>query len=217
MSLLLAIVGLAVLGYFTVHPELLSEGRTLEAQADELLPRFVVEVLPAGLSGLVIAAMLSAAMSSLSSGMNSSSAVITTDFISRFRDEPLSHHEAVRIARWASVAIGAVAVVLSMVVEHLVENLLGLCMRVVNLLTAPLFTLFFLALFIPWAKPRGAIAASIASVSIAVWIAFFKGFGLELLWTGPVSLVVGATVGMLVSLPNTPHAPASNKQETASS
>ena len=217
MSLLLAIVGLAVLGYFTVHPELLSEGRTLEAQADELLPRFVVEVLPAGLSGLVIAAMLSAAMSSLSSGMNSSSAVITTDFISRFRSEPLTHHEAVRIARWSSIAIGAVAVVLSMVVEHLVENLLGLCMRVVNLLTAPLFTLFFLALFIPWAKPRGAIAASIASVSVAVWIAFFKGFGLELLWTGPVSFVVGAVVGMLFSLPNTPHAPASHQKQTATS
>ena len=83
--------------------------------------------------------------------------------------------------------------------------------------SAPLFTLFFLALFIPWAKPRGAIAASIASVSVAVWIAFFKGFGLELLWTGPVSFVVGATVGMLVSLPNTTHARESHGQTSGNS
>ena len=45
------------------------------AAADELLPRFIVIGLPAGLTGLVISALLSAAMSSLSSGMNSSSAV----------------------------------------------------------------------------------------------------------------------------------------------
>ena len=81
MSLLLAIVGLAVLGYFSVHPELLSEGRTLEAQADELLPRFVVEVLPAGISGLVIAAMLSAAMSSVSSALTALASVSTMDLI----------------------------------------------------------------------------------------------------------------------------------------
>ena len=87
MSLLLALVGLAVLGYFTIHPEGLAAGIGLVDQADELLPRFVVTVLPAGLAGLVIAAMLSAAMSSLSSGMNSASAVITTDFIGRFQTE----------------------------------------------------------------------------------------------------------------------------------
>ena len=65
MALLLALVGLAVLGYFTARPSAFGEGVSLVKSADELFPRFVVVGLPAGLTGLVIAAILSAAMSSL--------------------------------------------------------------------------------------------------------------------------------------------------------
>jgi SSS family solute:Na+ symporter len=197
---LLALVGLAVLGYYTAHPEGLANDSAVIHQADELLPRFVVTVLPGGLAGLVIAAMLSAAMSSLSSGMNSSSAVITNDFVGRLRPHHWSQSEEVRVARWASVLIGIVAVVLSMFVGQLAENLQELCIKVVNLLTAPLFVLFFLALFVPWAKPRGGIAATVASIGVAVGVAFFKWGGLEFLWTAPVSLVVGIVVGSLASL-----------------
>ncbi len=200
MAVLLALVGLAVLGFFTAHPEWLASGTALIDQADELLPRFVVTVLPVGLAGLVIAAMLSAAMSSLSSGMNSASAVITTDFMSRLQRGKWSQNESVRVARIASVIIGVVAVLLSMFVGQLATNLLELCIKVVNLLTAPLFVLFFLALFIPWAKPRGGIAATIASVGVAVGIAFFKLGGLEFLWSAPAAFVAGIMAGSVVSL-----------------
>lgn len=198
---LLAIVGIAVLGYYMARPEEIKSGATLISQADELLPRFVVTVLPAGLAGLVIAAMLSAAMSSLSSGMNSASAVITSDFLNQRQRKLFSHEQNVRLARFVSILVGIVAVLLSMFVGQLASNLLELCIKVVNLLTAPLFVLFFLALFVPWAKPRGGIVATIASISVAVGIAFFKWGGLEFLWTAPLSFVVGAVVGMLFSLP----------------
>ncbi|MSQ95504.1 MAG: sodium-coupled permease [Gemmataceae bacterium] len=200
IAILLALAGLAVLAYFTAHPDTLAVGGPLFEQADELLPRFVVTVLPAGLSGLVIAAMLSAAMSSLSSGMNSASAVITTDFIGRFRREKWAPHEEMRVARWASVGIGLLAVFLSMFVGELTSNLLELCIKVVNLLTAPLFVLFFLALFVPRATPLAGVAATVAGVGVAVGIAFFKLGGLEFLWTGPAAFVTGVVVGSVVSL-----------------
>ncbi|MBI3862853.1 MAG: sodium/solute symporter [Planctomycetia bacterium] len=201
MAVLLALVGLAVLGYYTTHPQGLASGSALIDQADELLPRFVVTVLPGGLAGLVIAAMLSAAMSSLSSGMNSASAVITTDFLGRLQQSKWTQYEKVRVARIASVIIGVLTVVLSMFVGQFAANLLELCIKVVNLLTAPLFVLFFLALFVPWARPRGGIAATVASVGVAAGIAFFKLGGLEFLWTAPASFVAGIVVGSLVSLP----------------
>lgn len=198
---LLALVGLSVLGYYMAHPEEMKSGVPLIGQADELLPRFVVTVLPAGLAGLVIAAMLSAAMSSLSSGMNSASAVITTDFLGRWQSKQYTQDESVSLARYVSVTVGVIAVLLSMFVGQLASNLMELCIKVVNLLTSPLFVLFFLALFVPWAKPRGAIAATVASISVAVGIAFFKWGGLEFLWTAPLSFVAGAVVGILFSLP----------------
>lgn len=199
-SILLGLVGLAVMGYFLVHHEALPIGKSLTDQADSLFSIFVVDVLPGGLGGLVIAAMLSAAMSSLSSGMNASSAIITTDFLTRFRRDPLSPQQSVSSARWASIGIGITAVVLSMVVGRLGDNLIELCFKVVNLLTAPLFTLFFLALFVPWARPLGAVAATIGSVSVAIGIAYGKWWGLEMLWCTPISFLVGTIVGSLVSL-----------------
>lgn len=200
MMALLGLVGLAVLGYFNAHPEAFGPGASLVAAADELFPRFVESVLPGGLGGLVIAAMLSAAMSSLSSGMNSSSAVIVSDFIGRLRGTAPTANEQIRVARLASVAIGVVAIGVSMVVPGLASNLLELCMKFVNLLTAPIFVLFFLALFVPWATPAGGFVATIVSVSVAVAIAFFKAAGLEFLWTAPCSLAAGVAAGMLASL-----------------
>ena len=62
----------------------MSDGQTVYIDADKLFPRFVVVGLPLGMSGLVIAGLLAAAMSSLSSGINSSAAVISQDFVRRF-------------------------------------------------------------------------------------------------------------------------------------
>jgi SSS family solute:Na+ symporter len=197
---LMALVGLAVLAYFRAHPELLSPGMSLTQDTDKMFPRFIMIGLPAGLTGLVAAAVLSAAMSSLSSGMNSITAVVTTDFIGRFRHTPLDQAAQVKLARLISLAVGATAIGLSMLVSQVPGNLMELCIKVVNLLTSPIFVLFFLAMFVPWAKPGGAVAATVASVSTAVAIAFYEVFGIRFMWAGVGSLLAGIAVGTLVSL-----------------
>jgi SSS family solute:Na+ symporter len=200
MMCLLCVVGLAVFGYFTAHPEVFGPGVSLVESADELFPRFIVNVMPAGLAGLVIAAILSAAMSSLSSGMNSSSAVIVGDFIGRRRRTPLTDHQQVRLAKIVSAIVGGVAIVGSMIVPSLATNLFELTVKAVDLLTAPLFVLFFLALFVPWATPLGGVAGTVASVGVAVAISYFQAFGLEMMWMAPCSLAAGILAGTLASL-----------------
>ena len=199
MASLLGMVGFAVLAYFTAHPQDFGPGVSLLDSADELLPRFLMGAMPAGLAGLVIAAILSAAMSSLSSGLNSSSAVIGSDFIDRLAPVDRTQAEEVHRARLISVGMGILAISLSTIVGYFAQNLMELCIKVVNLLTAPMFVLFFLALFVPRATPASGIVATIVSVSVAVGIAFFQMFGLEFLWTGPCALVAGCLTGVLVS------------------
>ncbi len=196
---LLGIAGLAVLGYFQARPEELKAGWTVATDADKLMPHFIVIALPPGLTGLVIAAILAAAMSSLSSGLNSSSAVVVRDFIGRAGGREMTSADEVRLARYVSVGAAVLAVGLSLVVGNLASNLLELCFKVVNLLTAPIFVLFFLALFVPRATPLAAVVATVASVAAAVVVAFgweAKWF----LWSPPAALVAGAAVGVLVSV-----------------
>lgn len=196
---MLGVAGLAVLGYFIARPDEMKAGWTVAKDADKLMPYFIVIGLPAGLTGLVIAAILAAAMSSLSSGLNSSSTVIVADFVGRAGGRAMTSAEEVRLARTVSALVGVVAVGLSLLVGGLATNLLELCFKVVNLLTAPIFVLFFLALFVPRATAVAAVVATIASVTAAALVAFgweAKWF----LWSPPAALVAGIAAGSLASL-----------------
>ena len=79
IKLMLGGLGLALLAYAAAHPEWMPAGVTIENSADRLFPRFIATILPAGISGLIIAGMLAEAMNSLSSGINSVSCVVVTD------------------------------------------------------------------------------------------------------------------------------------------
>jgi SSS family solute:Na+ symporter len=201
VTLFLGAIGLALLAYCRAHPELVPAGKTIGESADQLFPRFIVAGLPAGLSGLVVAALLAAAMSSLSSGVNASSSVITTDLLGRFRPKPRSEADHIRLNRLVSVGIGVAVVGLSLYISLVPGNLLEVAYRVVNLLVAPLFSLFFMAMFVPWATPFGTLAGAAASVFVAVGIGHFRLLGLDFLWIMPGSLASGVVVGMLASLP----------------
>ena len=83
VSLLLGLTGVAILGFYQAHPPEFAAGQTVRTVGDQLFPKFIMTQMPAGLSGLVLAAILSAALSSLSSGVNSACAVLDRDFLSR--------------------------------------------------------------------------------------------------------------------------------------
>lgn len=197
--LILALVGLSMLAYFTQHSELLVAGKTINEQADTLFPRFILIGLPAGLSGLVIAGLLAAAMSSMSSGLNSVSSVISEDFIKRFRKNKSSDFDSLKQIKKLSYIIGGVVMLLSLLIGEVPGNLLDIIMKVVNLFVAPLFVLFFMALFIPFATNRGTFWGGIISVAAAIAVAFWSVFGITVLWIMPTSLVVGIVSAIVLS------------------
>ncbi len=196
----LGVVGVALLAYFGARPEAFPAGLTLEANADQLLPIFIVRGLPAGISGLVIAGLLAAAMSSLSSGLNSACTVIMADFLDRKGRVARSEAQRVRRAQCVSWAVGIIVVALGALVGQVEGNLVELCHKIANLLTVPLFILFFMAMFIPWATAPGALVGSACSAAAAVAVGYFHVFGLTFVWMMPAAFVIGASSGMLVSL-----------------
>ena len=203
VSILLALTGLAVLGFYRIHPPDLDAGQSFQTFGDKLFPRFIMEEMPSGLAGVVMAAIISAAMSSLSSGVNSAAGVIERDFVSRWDQGPLDPHRIVRRLRWMSCGITAVAVLLSLLNLLIEGNLIERAFKMVNLLSAPLFVLFFLALFVKWSNAAGAWLGLISSIITAILIAYCKELDLPVklsfVWMLPCSLVVGIVVGTLAS------------------
>ena len=217
VSILLTLVGFALLGYFTLRPDELPAALSLAADGDKIFPRFVAFHLPAGVSGLVVSAMFAAAMSSIDSGVNSITAVIMTDFLGRFGRTPSTAKGRVRLARLLAFSVGAMVVVGSSFIGHVPGNFIGMTQRADNLLVTPLFALFFFALFVPFARPLGVIVGTIYGVSTATLIAFsgsiyeaLEGasfFGISTIqttpisfqWIGPVALIVNLAAGIVAS------------------
>ena len=180
IQLLLAVVGLVVMTYFLRYPQMLAPGTSVVGDADTLFPRFILIGLPAGL--------------------NSSATVIYEDIINRNRKESNTSSKSLHHIKLIAVALGVVVALSSFLVAYVSGNLLDVVLKVVTLVVAPLFVLFFMALFVPWATSRGTVAGGLFAMLVAVLIAFVGIFGITALWIMPVALVSGVLSSMLFSL-----------------
>lgn len=197
VTVTLALVGFALLGYFTAHPERLDSSISLANDADLIFPHFIAYHLPVGISGMVVAAMFAAAMSSVDSGVNSITAVVMTDLTGRPSNSqqaslatasadpsatsiesppsvaatgPAASHVAG--ARWMAFIIGAIVVAASSQMGAIPGNITEVTTKTANLLTTPIFALFFFALFVPFANPKGVMIGCFFGVTVASLIAF---------------------------------------------
>lgn len=206
----LCLVGFALLAYFQAHPDALPPGMDLKTDADKVFPHFIAFHLPVGVSGLVVAAMFAAAMSSIDSGVNSITAVVTTDILDRFGKKPETERAHVFVARTLAFGIGATVVVGSMFVGQIPGNITEVTNKTVNLMVPMIFSLFFFALFVPFSKPAAVWIGWACGMTTAILIAFSgQIFGVDPVtnlppvsfqWIGPTSLVVNIVVGLVASL-----------------
>ncbi len=209
VGITLGFVGFALLGYFQANPQLLPEGMTLKENADKIFPHFIAFHLPPVVSGLVVAGLFAAAMSSIDSGVNSITAVVMTDVLDRFGRKPETERKHFLYARFLAVGIGVVVVLCSALMEHVPGNITAVTNKTVNLLTVPIFLLFFFALFVPTANAKGVWTGVLSSVTVATLIAFSGPlFGMDPVtgldpisfqWISPCALAVGVSVGMAAS------------------
>ena len=210
VAVVLSLVGFALLGYFNVHGDLLPAGIGVASNADKIFPHYVSFHLPPGVSGLVVAAMFAAAMSSIDSGVNSITAVVTQDFLGAPGGVPRSEDEEIRLARWMAFAIGTIVVFGSSFMDHIPGNITAVTAKTTNLLVTPLFGLFLFALFIPFARPAGVVVGTVCGIITAILIAFSGPiFGMNpetgldpvsFMWIGPAALIVDLATGAGVSL-----------------
>jgi SSS family solute:Na+ symporter len=216
VSCILALVAFSLLGYFQARPDLLPQG----IEADKVFPHYIVHHLPIGVSGLVISGMFAAAMSSVDSGVNSLTAVVMTDFVDRLWRRPIGEASRVRLSQALAFVIGLIVVfACSFLVGHVPGNFLEMTGRTIQLYVGPIFLLFFLSLFVPfatsWGVIAGALSGLLAGFVVSYWAVlnqFFiaRGWPPPSEWTGiayfsfqwilPLALLTGLAIGCLVSL-----------------
>ena len=162
-SLIFFGIGTALFSYYKSHPENLYPGLN---RIEALFPMFIVQQLPSGLAGLLIAGVFAASMSSLDSAMNSVSAAVTTDFYRRFKEQ-VSEAACLKVARIATVAVGVLGTVFAVGMAHTdVKSLWDQFAFFLGLFGGGLAGIFLLAIFTRRAHGTGAVIALIGSGAV---------------------------------------------------
>ncbi|MBN1346666.1 MAG: sodium/solute symporter [Phycisphaerae bacterium] len=205
LAIVLGAVGLALLAFFTQHGDLLT-GEFKDGmvdQADHVFPYFIANQLPVGLTGLVIAALFAAAMSSLDSGVNSLSAVITVDFYNRFRRAKQSDATSLGFAKTLGLGLGLTATGLAFLVGNIEGNIVEITNKSTSCTVGPLFGLFALGMFSRRCNQMGALTGAVAGF-IAGLLVTFSGqwfdYNISFMWIIVTSVIVMAVVALVVSL-----------------
>jgi SSS family transporter len=159
-TLLFFAMGTALYVFYKNHPENLNPSME---KADMIFPWYIMNELPAGLSGLVIAGVFAASMSSLDSSMNSMSTAIVTDFYRRFR-KGLTEAHHLRVARALTALFGVVGTVFAILMASTdIKSLWDQCIFIIGLLGGGLGGLFVLGIFTRRANAHGAVVGLLAS------------------------------------------------------
>jgi len=202
LMILLAVGGLALF-YFSFQQSSLpvSEFQVqIAATADDVLPVFIAEQLPAGLSGLLLAALLAAAMSSLSSGINSISAVVVTDFL-KSRGKPGGG--GLSLPMVLAVSAGLFGIGAAVLVDQLMltlykgKNLVDLIEKINHLFLAPLGALFFAGIWFRRAGLTAALVGFFAGVLTSFLVSFsgrLFDYDISFMWIMPAAFVVSLSV-----------------------
>ncbi|MBM82901.1 MAG: hypothetical protein CMJ78_20250 [Planctomycetaceae bacterium] len=168
---------------------------------DQALPRFVTLKFPPGVVGLLVAALMSATMSSIDSGIHS----ITTAVIVDFRDRlwpnlrPKTDAGEMLVARCLVLLVGAMAVTLACFVGEL-GDVFAVAKKTVGAFAAPLLAVFALGFFAPWARTIGVFigtwsGAAITLVTMAYYPDWFS------MWFFPFGFFVSVGLSLILSVP----------------
>nr|WP_286009634.1 sodium:solute symporter [Salinicola sp. S1-1-2] len=199
--LLFLFIGVMLATYYQQH------GLSAPENLNELFPRYVVEAFPIGVTGLVIAGVFAAAMSSLDSALNSLSAVTVRDFYARYLKPEADEHHYLKASRWATVFWGLYATLFAFFAGNL-GPVIEAVNRIGSWFYGALLGAFLLAILSHRSNGRGAATGIVLGMA-SVWAVSLTE--ISWLYQNAVGLGVSVVAGYLVSL----TAPAPDRAQLA--
>jgi solute:Na+ symporter, SSS family len=199
-SLLFFIIGAALFSWYQVHPEMMdvvklkvaaerlpAAASSLQIQelaatlqpadfGDKVLPHFMVTKVPTGLIGLIVAAILSAAMSTISSNMNASATVFTMDIYKKLVRRDISDKKQLRTLHIATVIFGLIGLATGLAMIG-AKSLLDAWWELSGIFAGGMLGLFLLGLISKKAKNAAAVTATITGIIVILWMTFSDRLG----------------------------------------
>jgi SSS family transporter len=162
---------------------------------DKIYPLFIWQRLPVGISGLVIAAILAAAMSNLSAALNSLASTTVMDFLKPLSRAVKSDAQWLRRARYATVLWGAILFGVALIARHW-GSVLQAGLSIASIIYGSLLGVFLLGLLTKRVGELAAMCAMACGLVLMLYIRFFT----PIAWTWYVLIGSSATFALGLAL-----------------
>ncbi len=168
VSLLFFLIGTGLFVYYQVYSEALPAEFLEAGMSDSVFPYFIVNVLPAGLTGLLIASIFAAGMSTISTSLNSSATVILNDFFKRLRSEG-NEKESVKVLYLSSVVISVLGIIISFYIIR-VESALDIWWNLAGIFSGGMLGIFLLGYFAGKVENVAAVIGVALGLLVIIWM-----------------------------------------------
>ena len=197
---LFLLVGASLYVFYRLFPPLVAF-----SSSDRIFPTFIVNRMPHGISGLLVAAILAAAMSNLSAALNSLSSTTVVDFYLRTRpDTP--EKQRVAISRFATVIWGIVLFGIALLSRH-GGRVVEIGLTIISVAYGSLLGVFLLGILTRRATESGAIMGMACGLALNLYLwlgaaqfARWTGFEIAYTWLVVIGTIVTFGIGYGVSL-----------------
>ena len=166
VSALFFLIGSALYSYYTAHPHLLPAD--IAGKPDYVFPFFIVNGLPVGLRGLLIASIFAAGMSTVSTSVTSAATIILTDYY-----KPLTQHSTERrqvfVLRLSSAIVGVIGIFVAIAMLS-VESIIDAWWKLSSIFSGGMLGLFLLGIMPRRINKKAALAGCVAGIAVIAWI-----------------------------------------------
>jgi SSS family solute:Na+ symporter len=168
VSALFFFIGSALFAYYGAQPELLPATLQGADMGDRVFPYFIVTELPPGITGLMIAALAAAAMSSIDTSINSSATILLTDVYKRFIKPDAIDAEQMRFLRTVTVVLGLLGTCTALLMIS-IKSALDTWWGLAGIFSGGMLGLFLLGVFSRRAESVQAIAGMVVGIAVILW------------------------------------------------
>jgi SSS family solute:Na+ symporter len=201
------LIGALLWAFYQLQPEILPTA--VRSRPDSVFPYFIGHQLPSGISGLILAGLLAATMSTLASDLNSLGAVLFDDYYSKLVRRA-SDRRRLRFSRMSVLISGLLMVLLALWMTR-IHSMADAAFEFVSLVGGGVLGLYMLGILTRRASPRGVYVGLAAGIVFLVWAylnpaggkPWFNSlprFPLNALWVGMLGNVLVFITGLLASL-----------------
>lgn len=186
--------GISVFAYFHQHPAELDPAMT----NDQVIPLYIVQRLPVGIAGLIIASLFAAAMSALAGSMNSVAILFTEDFYRKIKKDA-TDKQRLRVMRIASLVAGTAATLCALYMAELNQrSLFQTWNELFALLGGGFLGIYILGTYTHRANAIGAFTGALSSIVVAIWLR--NGTTVHWYFYTPGAVIACVVIGYVVSL-----------------